>query len=167
MAPVPVDLAFLSADTRELVVLLHKHAVRYLLVGGGAVIYYGFPRLTGDMDFFYDASPDNAAQLYKALDEFWGGKIPGLANAEELTSPDLILQFGVPPNRIDLISQIDGVNFSDAWPKRLSLTIRVGTELVAVPLIGLPDLIANKEASGRPKDLEDLNFLRRARTITP
>ena len=166
MAPVPVDLAFLSADTRELVALLHKHAVRYLLVGGGAVIYYGFPRLTGDMDFFYNASPDNAAQLYQALHEFWGGNIPGLANAEELTNPDLILQFGVPPNRIDLISRIDGVSFAAAWQKRLLLAITVGADAVVVPMISLPDLIANKEASGRPKDLEDLKFLRRARSVT-
>jgi hypothetical protein len=167
VAPLPVDLAFLSADTRELVALLHKHAVRYLLVGGGAVIYYGFPRLTGDMDFFYDAHPDNVILLYRALDDFWGGNIPGLERAEELTNPDLVLQFGVPPNRIDLISQIDGVTFATAWPNRLTLTIPVGTELVAVPMISLTDLIANKEASGRPKDLEDLNFLRRARNPRP
>ena len=142
--------------------LLQKHGVRYLLVGGGAVIYYGFPRLTGDMDFFYDASPDNARRLYAALDDFWSGQIPNLNKQDELTEPGLILQFGVPPNRIDLINQIDGVTFAEVWPQRLMLAMPFGGKTVEVSMIGLADLIRNKEAAQRPKDLDDLKFLRRA-----
>ena len=75
----------------------------------------------------------------------------------------MILQFGVPPNRIDLINDIDGVKFADAWPGRLTLTMSAGKESIEVFLIGLDDLEKNKQASGRPRDLEDLKFLRRAR----
>ena len=75
----------------------------------------------------------------------------------------MILQFGVPPNRIDLINDIDGVTFADAWPNRLTLTMPVGTSAVEVFLIGINDLIVNKEASGRHQDHEDLKFLRRAK----
>jgi hypothetical protein len=152
-----------SPDTREFIALLHKHRVRYLLVGGRAVIYYGHIRTTGDVDFFYDSSNENARQLFAALDEFWDGSIPDLNRWEELTQPDMILQFGVPPNRIDLLNDIDDVKFSDAWPNRLTLQMPVGEEAVEVFLIGLDDLAKNKQASGRPRDLEDLKFLRRAR----
>jgi predicted nucleotidyltransferase len=164
VAPVPLDPALFSPDTREFIALLHRHAVRYLLVGGGAVIYYGFPRLTGDMDFFYDAGLENARRLYTALDEFWTGNIPTLGKPEELTEIGLILQFGIPPNRIDLINEIDGLTFAEAWPNRLTLTMPTAGQTVEVPMIGLEDLIRNKAASQRPKDIEDLKFLHRART---
>jgi hypothetical protein len=154
-----IDLAFLSPDTRELIATLHKHGVRYLIVGGAAVIYYGHIRTTGDVDFFYDRSAENAQRIYAALDEFWAGHIPNLGRWQELTADGMILQFGVPPNRIDFINNIDGVDFAAAWPKRLTLPLKVGE----VFLISLEDLIRNKEASGRPRDIEDVKFLRRAR----
>jgi hypothetical protein len=79
----------------------------------------------------------------------------------------MILQFGVPPNRIDLINDIDGVKFADAWPGRLTVTMSVGNKDVEVFLIGLADLAKNKQASGRPRDLEDLKFLCRAHPPAP
>lgn len=160
----PLDPALFSPDTRDLILLLYKHRVRYLIVGGGAVIYYGHVRTTGDIDFFYESTDANAQQLFAALNEFWTGRIPSLREWQELTKPEMILQFGVPPNRIDLINDIDGVKFADAWPCRLTLTMPVGESTAEVFLIGIDDLIKNKEASGRPRDLEDMKFLRAART---
>ena len=111
----PIDADYFSPDIRDFITLLHRHQVRYVVVGGEAVIYYGHARLTGDIDFFYERSPANSAALFQALRDFWSGNIPELATADELQEPGLILQFGVPPNRIDLLNQIDGVEFAQAW----------------------------------------------------
>ncbi|HUJ70627.1 MAG TPA: DUF6036 family nucleotidyltransferase [Verrucomicrobiae bacterium] len=159
-----LDPALFSPDTCDLIALLHKHRVRYLLVGGEAVIYYGHIRTTGDVDFFYDSAAANAQQLFAALAEFWAGNVPSINGWQELTEPGMIVQFGVPPNRIDLINDIDGVKFADAWPNRLTLTMPAGNSAVEAFLIGLEDLIKNKEASGRPQDLKDLKFLLQARS---
>ena len=157
-----IDPKLFSADTRDLLALLHKHQVRYLIVGGEAVIYYGHIRTTGDIDFFYDRAADNAQHLYAALDEFWAGSIPNLGQWQELTREGMILQFGVVPNRIDLINDISGVSFAEAWCNRVTLSMSSGDTIIEVLLIGLADLIKNKEATNRPKDSDDLNFLRRA-----
>ena len=79
-----VDASAFSPDVIEFLSLLEHHGVRYLIVGGEAVIYYGYTRLTGDVDFFYDREPRNADRLFSALSEFWGGTVPGISNAEEL-----------------------------------------------------------------------------------
>ncbi len=157
-----LDAAHFSADVVEFLRILHRREVRCLVVGGEAVIYYGHVRLTGDIDFFFDSAPGNCARLFAALKEFWGGEIPGVGTASELQEPGVIVQFGRPPNRIDLINRIDGVTFADAWPRRLRLRLSgaSGDERVEINLISLEDLIANKTASGRPKDLADLAFLR-------
>lgn len=152
-----------SPDTLELLLLLHRHDVRYVVAGGEAVIFYGHVRLTGDIDLFYDASPPNAARLFEVLVAFWGGAVPGLSNADELTAADLVLQFGRPPNRIDLLSSLSGVTFEQAWAGRESREVWVEGETVVVPYIGLDVLMANKRATGRPKDLEDLRFLQARR----
>lgn len=163
MAQQAIDPALFSPDTRDLIGLLHNHHVRYLICGGEAVIYYGHVRTTGDIDFFYDLAEANAQHLFAALDEFWAGHIPSLGHWKELTKSGMIFQFGVPPNRIDLINDVDGVKFADAWPNRLTLTMAIGNSATEVFLIGIEDLIKNKEASGRPQDIQDLKFLRRFR----
>jgi hypothetical protein len=89
-----------SLDTQEFLFLLNKYEVKYLMVGGEAVIYYGYARLTGDVDFFYEMSEENIPKLYQALEEFWGGNIPGIEDVSELNEPGLIFLFGAPPNRI-------------------------------------------------------------------
>ena len=96
-----------SPDIQEFFRLLAEHQVRYLLIGGEAVIYHGYPRLTGDVGLHFQPSPENVRRLFKALLEFWSGDVPGIANAEELLEPELIIQFGRPPNRIDLISSLE------------------------------------------------------------
>lgn len=151
-----------SPDTRALIESLARHEVRYLLVGGESVIFHGHARLTGDVDFFYARDPANAARLYAALAEFWGGSAPGLAGSGELTQPGLVLQYGVPPNRIDLINDIDGVGFDEAWAGRVEAQLAHDGVDLAIPILGLGELIKNKKASGRPKDLDDLAYLRRS-----
>jgi hypothetical protein len=116
--------------------------------------------LTGDVDFFFEPSKQNARKLYEALKEFWAGEIPGVESFEELKEIGIILQFGVPPNRIDLINRISGVTFRDAWENRTITSIESEGKKLPVYLIGLKELIKNKEAIGRPKDMEDLKYLR-------
>ena len=130
-------------------------------LGGAAVIYYGRVRTTGDVDIFYDRHPENAAKLFAVLTDFWGGNIPHLAGIEELQRSGFVLQFGVPPNRIDLINEIDGVKFADAWLCRKELSMPTASGAVPIQLISLSDLIRNKEATGRLKDADDAAFLRR------
>lgn len=154
-----VDAACFSADTRDFLVLLDKHEVMYMIVGGEAVIYYGYARLTGDIDFFYELSADNVRRLYVALQEFWQGSVPGVETAEELAQPGVIIQFGVPPNRIDLVNRIDGVEFEKAWPNRTRVRLRGKDVNIEVQYLGLDDLIRNKREAGRAKDLDDLKYL--------
>ena len=114
------------------------------------------------MDFFYDRQTENATRLFDALLDFWGGDIPGLSIAEELTRPGLILQFGRPPNRIDLLNQIAGISFDAVWSARQEHRLVSDDDATPIYYISLAHLIANKQAAGRPKDLEDLNYLRGA-----
>lgn len=151
-----------SSDIQEFLRLLSIHGVRYVIVGGEAVIYYGYARLTGDVDFFYEAMSENVARLYDVLNDFWGGDIPGLRSSGELLPRGTILQFGVPPNRIDLINLIDAVSFKEAWDSRIEEEIEIERVKYQVHYIGLEELIRNKEAVRRYKDLEDLRYLKAA-----
>jgi hypothetical protein len=148
-----------SADIVEFIRLLARYRVRYVIVGGEAVIYHGYPRTTGDIDFFYDNSATNARRLYAALLEFWSGKIPAVKHPDELSEPGLILQFGRPPNRIDLMNRIDCVSFTTAWRSRVQVHFRTANGTVRAYYIGRLLLIKNKKASGRPRDLEDARYL--------
>jgi hypothetical protein len=140
-------------DFRDLFAALNAAEVRYLLVGGYAVAYHGRPRYTKDLDVWVEASADNAPRVLAALREF-GAPLSGLS-AEELARPGLIFQMGLPPNRIDLLTSIDGVDFAEAWAGR-DETI-YGDQ--RVPVIGKQHLIRNKRASGRPQDLLDVESL--------
>ena len=148
-------------DVSCFLTLLSNHDVRYVIVGGEAVIYYGYPRLTGDIDLLYESSRQNVRRLYLALSEFWNENIPGLQNEGELMQQGTIIQFGVPPNRIDLLNEIEGVSFKEAWTHKVEVGLPHEGEDVLIHYIGLKDLIRNKKAAGRHKDLEDLKFLTR------
>lgn len=154
---------YFSSDISEFLFLLSNHNVRFLLVGGEAVIFYGYGRLTGDIDIFYDRTEGNSRNLYETLSEFWNGKIPGVKNYKELMRKGMVFQFGVPPNRIDLINDIDGVSFDDAWEGKV--VTNVLHDRIRIPLyyIGLNDLIKNKSAVRRNKDRDDLKFLKEVR----
>ena len=157
-----IEAAYFSPDIREFIGLLHRYGVRCVVVGGEAVIHHGHARLTGDMDFFYDSSPENAAALFQVLLDFWGGRIPGVERVEELSEEGLILQFGRPPHRIDLLNRFDGVDFRAAWETRHTVAVESAQGEVPLHFLGLEQLIENKLAAGRPKDLEDLAFLRKS-----
>ncbi|RMI12569.1 MAG: hypothetical protein D6681_06540 [Calditrichaeota bacterium] len=153
--------SYFSPDIQEFLLLLAEHEVRYVIVGGEAVIYYGYARLTGDVDFFYEASPENVQKLYDALLEFWEHNIPGIEKPEELLEPGVILQFGVVPNRMDLLNRMDNLNFEEVWANRETFTIKIHRREIPVYFIGLDQLIKNKEAVARYKDLEDLKYLKK------
>jgi hypothetical protein len=158
-AAVEISAEFFSPDVLDFLRWLDHENVRYLIVGGEAVIFYGYPRLTGDIDFFYDSEPVNCQRLFNALLSFWEGLIPGISTSSELEAPGLILQFGRPPHRIDLLNRIDGVSFAEAWPNRLPVTLFGEAVRVPVWYLGKAELLRNKRASGRPKDLDDLEHL--------
>lgn len=145
-----------SKDVKEFLRLLARHQVRYVLIGGTAVIYHGHARLTGETDFLYDCDRSNSERLWQALVEFWGGSVPVVAGPEELADPSLVVQFGRPPNRIDLIGGIESVPFVDAWANRIQEKVLVDGTEVPVYVLGLADLRRAKRQAGRPKDLDDL-----------
>ncbi len=148
-----MDPRSLTKDFREFLRCLNAHGVEYLVVGGHAVAFYGYPRATADLDVWIAVSPANAGLLVAALKEF-GFDVPELR-------PDLFLQegriirMGVEPNRIEVQTGIDGVEFSECYPRRVA----AGLDGIAVWFISLADLKKNKQASGRNKDLADLDNL--------
>jgi hypothetical protein len=158
-----VSSASFSRDILEFLETLRKHRVRYLVVGGEAVIQYGYARFTADMDLFYEADAANAARLYRALQEFWRGAVPGIENVDVLRGKGKVFQFGRPPNSQDLLNSIDGVGFPAAWKGRKTERFRHRGQLLTVHFIGLKELIRNKRSAGRNKDLDDLRFLIEAR----
>jgi predicted nucleotidyltransferase len=150
-----------SPDMQEFIVLLAKYKVKYVIVGGKAVIYYGYVRITGDIDFFYESSEENASKLFLALLEFWRGEVPGIKSKDELLGDDSIVQFGRPPNRIDLITSIEAVDFEEAWNNHLEEKIEINNVEYPIYLIGIEQLIKNKASVKRNKDLDDLKYLRK------
>ena len=154
-----IDGASFSRDILAFLRLLSRHRVRYLIVGGEAVIYHGYPRLTGDIDFFYENSVANTQRLFDALFEFWDANIPGIASPNELREPGIIIQFGRPPHRIDLMNKIDGVSFARAWPSRIRVRLKTGRGPVPAFYIDRPLLLKNKRAAARAKDRDDVRFL--------
>lgn len=143
----------LAKDLREFIALLTSHGAEFVVVGGHAVAYHGYPRFTGDIDLFVRPSADNARSVLAALEDFGFGDV-GIG-LDDLTTPNRIIQLGVPPNRIDILTGISGPDFQAVW------TGRVHDELDGLPVsyIGLTELLANKRASGRAKDLADLEAL--------
>ena len=157
-----IEAGHFSADVVEFISLLAKHEVQSVIVGGAAVIFHGHIRFTGDVDFFYSTASENIKALFGALLEFWDGNVPGIRSHEELSEPALVVQFGRQPNRIDLLNRIDGVPFEEAWSSRIPLTMATPKGTVSLAMLSLPELLKNKRASGRPKDLDDLRFFEHA-----
>lgn len=143
----------MSPDFRDLLAEFNAHRVEYLVVGAHALAAHGHVRATKDLDVFVRPSDDNAARVLRALEAF-GAPLHDLT-AEDLTRPGLVFQIGVPPVRIDVITDIDGVEFSEAWPERL--TSRFGDQ--DVPVLSRAHLIQNKRASGRLQDKADVAAL--------
>ena len=144
----------INLDFKEFFESFNTHNVRYLVVGGYAVIYHTGPRATVDIDVLIEASPENAKRVMTALSGFGFGGI-GLKEADFAT-PGQTVQLGYPPNRIDINTSITGVDFAQAHARRCTSTYGG----IPVAYIGLEDLLRNKEAVGRDKDLLDVKLLR-------
>ena len=132
---------------------LNKAGVDYIMVGGWAVNLHGYVRATIDLDIWILADQENARKVYAALGEF--GAPLGEVKPEDFAQDGTIFQIGVAPCRIDVINKIDGVKYAEASPRAIQKTI----EGVRVRVISREDLIANKRASGRTKDLADAEIL--------
>lgn len=143
----------LDRDFSEFVELFVAHDVRFLIVGGYALAAHGLPRATGDLDAWVLADRANADRILVALEEFGFGDLG--VEVADFAVGDNVVQLGYPPFRIDILTSIDGVDFDEAWTRRLQ--VRIGE--VDVPFIAREDLIANKRATGRPQDLVDLDRL--------
>lgn len=140
-------------DFREFVQLLEKNEVAYIIVGGYAVGYHGYPRFTGDLDIWLKVSADNAAKIVAAINQFGMGSL-GLTEADFLIH-DNIIQIGFPPLRIDLLSDIDGVSFDECYINK----VRANHDGFVYNIISYDDLIKNKKASNRGKDIGDIENL--------
>ncbi|MCP5522595.1 MAG: hypothetical protein H7A46_13725 [Verrucomicrobiales bacterium] len=148
-----MDPRSLTRDFSEFLQCLNAHAVEYLVVGGHAVAYHGYPRATSDLDVWVAVNPTNAYRLATALRQF-GFDVPDLT-PELFLRPDRIVRMGIPPNRIEIQTGIDGVDFQACEPRGAAADLGG----VSVRFISLADLKANKKASGRNKDLADLDHL--------
>ena len=143
----------LPDDFKEFLKLLNEHGVEYLLIGGYAVGYYGYPRATNDLDIWIAVHPQNAERLVTVLQAFGFPTSDLFANI--FLNGEDIIRMGVPPMRIEIIPSISGVDFDTCYAKRIVDTI----DEIQVNLISLEHLKANKKASGRFKDLDDLEHL--------
>jgi hypothetical protein len=139
----------LSKDFKEFVALLNKHDVQYLVVGGYAVAIHGYPRYTKDLEVWIALSPENADKILKALDDFGFGELN--LTAEDFSEPDQIIQLGFPPNRIDIMTSLSGVDFNNCYETRLEVNL----DGIAMVIIDRVNLKKNKLATGRPQDLAD------------
>lgn len=144
----------LPNDLRAFVESLNAAKAKYVIVGGYAVAFHGHPRFTGDIDIFVEATAENAERIVSAID-FFGFKSLGLTT-QDFINPDNIVQFGYPPNRIDVLTKIDGVTFAEVWDNRKMAEL----DGQPVAFIDKQHLIQNKKASGRDKDLSDIAALK-------
>lgn len=143
----------MNRDFIEMLSALCGEGAEFLLVGAYALAVHGHPRATGDLDLWVRPDPGNAARVLQALRRF-GAPLENLG-AADLARPDTVVQIGVQPVRIDLLTAIDGVEFAEAWSARVTARI----EGLEVPVIGRQHLIRNKRATGRTRDLADAEAL--------
>jgi hypothetical protein len=143
----------LNQDFKEFIQSLNNNGVRYLVIGGYAVAFHGHPRYTKDIDIWISMSPENAANMVKALDEFGFGSL-GL-KSDDFIAPDQIVQLGFPPSRIGILTTPSGVDFDACYESRVQTTV----DGILVNFIDLENLKRNKKATGRHQDLADLESL--------
>ncbi|MGD0363978.1 MAG: nucleotidyl transferase AbiEii/AbiGii toxin family protein [Bryobacteraceae bacterium] len=146
-------------DYKDLLSAFRSHGVKYLVVGGFAVIYHSQPRFTKDMDLFIKADPENAKAAYAALAEF-GAPLQGIT-WQDFTDRNSFFRFGREPSGFDILPAIPGVDFDAAWERRVEAVVDTATGLNA-NVISADDLIASKLASGRARDLADVEDIRKA-----
>jgi len=146
-----------NSDFKDLLQRFNALEVRYLVVGGYALAFHAQPRFTKDVDIWVEPAAENASRVYRAVANF-GAPLDGVSEAD-FTTPGVVFQMGMPPNRIDILTAIDGVDFPGAWARRVS-GIYDG---VPVHYLSREDLITNKTASDRPQDRIDVELLKSTR----
>lgn len=146
----------LNPDFRDMLSAFNAERVEYLVVGAYAMAQYGYVRATGDLDFWIHRTPENADRVLGALAAF--GAPRGLVKRSHLLKPDIVVQVGVEPSRVDILTSIDGVKFEAAYKARTET--EVGG--VRVPFVSLAHLIQNKRATGRERDQSDVAMLQAA-----
>ncbi len=149
----------LNADYRDMVECLLKEGVDFMLVGGYAVALYGWPRTTFDIDFWIMASPANAKAVMRAIRSF-GAPLMGVTESD-FSRPGIVFQIGTEPQRIDILSAVDGLDYAEVSSRAVKMNID-GLEVKVIPIDAL---IVNKRASGRPKDIADALALEKLREM--
>ena len=145
----------LNPDYRDMVECLLREGVDFMLVGGYAVALHGWPRTTFDIDFWIMANPGNAKAVMRAITAF-GAPLMGLTETD-FYRPGMVFQIGTVPQRIDIISAVDGLDYADAARR----AVKMDVDGLEIKVVSLDDLIVNKRASGRPKDIADAMALER------
>jgi len=143
----------IRTDFRELLELFNKHKVEYLIVGGYAQAFHGSPRVTGDIDLYVRPTDENAERILAALGDFGFGSLD--LSKKDFTTPGMVVQLGVPPVRIDIITRVSGVS----WQQADAGKVPGSYGDVSVFFIGRDDFLANKRATGRAKDAADIEAL--------
>jgi len=143
----------LSKDFKEFIALLNKNNVKYLIVGGYAVAFHGHPRYTKDVDIWIEINPENADKIVTSIKQFGFDSLK--LKQEDFLISDQIIQLGQPPNRIDILSTLSGVDFAKCYESRLQIEI----DGININLINLDNLKKNKQACGRLQDLADIEKL--------
>jgi hypothetical protein len=147
----------LNEDFREVLSALVREQVDFLVVGAYAVAFHGAPRMTGDLDILVRPNPDNSVRVWHALARFGAPLAAAGVQPADLEKPGMVYQMGLPPRRIDVMTEISGLSFEDAWASRVPSDLEGGT----IYFIGKDALLQNKRAAGRPKDLIDIDRFRK------
>lgn len=145
----------MNRDFAEMLLSLAAVSAEFMLVGAHARAAYGIPRATADIDIWVRATPENAPRVWRALADY-GAPLHDLT-LDDLTRPGVVYQIGLPPYRIDILTEISGVTFEEAWPNRIYADFGGAT----YPVIGREEYLRNKRAAGRPKDLSDVDDVER------
>ena len=147
----------MNEDFRDVLAELLTARARFLVVGAHAVAVHGIPRATGDLDVWIDTRTDNVPRVWSALVRF-GAPVETLeVTTQDLAKPGVVVQIGFPPRRIDIMTSVTGLLFEAAWSSRITHQV----DDLEVPFIGRAALLENKRATGRPKDLADIDALER------
>lgn len=143
----------LNPDFTDILSAFISEKVEFLVIGSYAMAFHGYVRATGDIDLWIKVSDKNSQRVWAALKRF-GAPLLELSETD-LTTPNMVIQFGVVPSRIDILTGIEGVEFDEAWVEHEVVVINE----LRIPIIGKSQLIKNKEASARPKDLNDVRWM--------
>ncbi len=152
----------MNEDFLDLLRALLDTDARFLVVGAHALAVHGVPRATGDLDVWIDATPENANRVWAALVAFGAPLHSVDLDVSQLSEPDRVIQIGLPPRRIDVLTELSGLTFVEAWPDRVLHDV----DGLQVPFVGRPQLVQNKRATGRARDLADLEALGEEATAT-